>query len=104
MPRYFYFWCERCPTRITVETEVPPGQFYPLPEYNFAESEWVGLAQARPPTSGDDGLEAASLCPACGGQLHDWDDLAGRETIPYCDEKDVSKVHADWREKVRKGT
>lgn len=47
MTRYFYFWCERCPTRITVETEAPPSALDGEPEYTFAGSEGVGLAQAR---------------------------------------------------------
>jgi len=31
--RYFTFWCERCPTRVTVETDVPAdAHVYPKDE------------------------------------------------------------------------
>ena len=70
--RYFYFWCERCPTRITIDTDVPASSEYPDPEYTFA-TDGVALFQARPAKPCDDGLEVADLCPACGGQLLDLD-------------------------------
>ena len=97
--RYFYFWCEHCPTRITVETEVPPSAPNGEPEYSFAESEGVGLAEARPVTPTDDGLEVADLCPACGSPLHDVDDLTARGKIPRFD-SDMRAIHAHWRTEI----
>jgi hypothetical protein len=94
--RYFYFWCVRCPTRITVETEAPgiagaDGE----PEYAFAESEWVG--QAAVVVGGEEHLCPADRCPACEGQLHDLDDLLARGLVPYHEDKDSSELHAAWR-------
>ena len=94
--RYFFFWCECCPTRITVETEVAAAAPAGEPEYSFAESEWVGLAVVREPKPGDDGLEVADLCPACAGNLCDLDDLFARGILPYHDSKDAPGLHAEW--------
>ncbi len=98
--RYFYFWCERCPTRITVETEAPPDAPDGEPEYTFAESNGVGLAEARPSAPGDDGLEVADLCPACSSPLHDVDDLTARGVIPRF-KSDMRELHTNWRAKVK---
>lgn len=95
--RCFWFWCERCPTRVTVETEVPTSSTYPDPEYTFAESDGVGLVRVREPVPNDDGLETADLCPACGAQLHDLDDLLARGRVPYHERLETSKLHAAWR-------
>jgi len=97
--RYFYFWCERCPTRITVETEVPSAAPEGEPEYTFAGSDGVGLAHVRAVTPTDDGLEIADLCPACGSPLHDLDDLMAREIVRL-DTIIVDRIaesHAKWR-------
>ena len=96
--RYFYFWCERCPTRITIETEVPAASPGDELEYTFAD--FVGLAQVRAPTPTDDGTEGATLCPACGGVLHDMDELVARDEVPVpfsCS----AEAHATWRAKRR---
>ena len=97
MSRYFYFWCVRCPTRITVETEVPASSQYPDPEYSFAAAECVAAYRARPPVPNDDGLESADLCPACGSQLWDLDELLARGIVPYHENHESSKLHAAWR-------
>ena len=100
--RYFYFWCERCPTRITIETEAPPDAPKGEPEYSAAGFNGVGLARAHEPMSAnDDGLEVADLCPACGSQLHDLDDLTSRGEVPRF-ESDTRELHTNWRAKVRK--
>jgi hypothetical protein len=99
--RYFSFWCERCPTRITVETEAPPDDPSGGPEYSFAELNWVGLVQVRSPSPGDDGLEVADLCPSCAGQLRDLDDLLGRQIVPYHELKDSPRLHAEWLAKMK---
>jgi hypothetical protein len=95
--RYFYFWCCNCPTRITVETEVPATSAYPEPEYIFAESEGVGLVRVREEVPGDDGLEVADLCPTCGSQLFDVDDLAARGLIPL--NSITPETQAAWHRK-----
>ena len=98
MTRHFEFWCESCPTRIKVETDVPGDSVWPKPEYN-GESEGVGLALARKPIEGDDGMVIASFCPADGGQLHCLDDLIGRGHIPYSfggPSDDSPSLHAEW--------
>jgi len=91
--RYFYFWCERCPTRITVETDVPATSQYPDPEYTFS-TDGVALFQAKPPTPTDDGLEVADRCPACGGQLCDLDDLILFGHVPVHDAEQHPAQHA----------
>ena len=102
MTRYFYFWCERCPTRITVETEAPPSALDGEPEYTFAGSEGVGLAQARAVTPTDDGLEVADLCPACSSPLHDLDDLVARGDVRLdASAERVTKAHAAWRARMQ---
>jgi hypothetical protein len=91
--RYFYFWCENCPTRITIETEVPAASADGDPEYTFASH--VGLARVREPTPHDDGTEMADLCPACGSLLHDVDELVAYGDVPpNCGTPDA---HAIWR-------
>ncbi len=101
--RYFSFWCENCPTRIHLETEVPSGAPEGQPEYVFAESDWVGLARARDSVPGDDGLIRADLCPACAGPLHDVDDLVAREYLPMkgWTREEESALHAKVREVFR---
>jgi len=132
--RYFFFWCERCPTRITVETEVSALALDGEPEYAFAESEGVGLVRAAWRTALADvraqlvdvrfhhatparleeslttldrvlrALEnrVADLCPACGAQLHDLDDLLARGIVPYHENHESSNLHAAWRRQVSK--
>ena len=96
MIRTFWFWCPRCPTRITVETEVS------YDEYTFALADGVGLVQARQAVDGDDGLEVSTLCPACGAGLEDLDDLLARQIVPYHDAPNSSRLHAAWRAKERR--
>ena len=103
--RYFYFWCERCPTRITIETEVPSVAVAPEgePAYSFAVWDGVGLARACEPRGpGDDGLVVADLCPACGSELHDLDDLMARGLVRLDDDsaEHITKEHAAWRARV----
>lgn len=100
--RYFYFWCSNCPTRVTVETEVPAAADYPDPHYHFAMSEGVGSARVAPAEPGDDGLVTADLCPACDHPLHDLDDLTARQEVPYHDDSQTPQVHAEWLAKVKK--
>jgi hypothetical protein len=89
--RYFYFWCARCPTRVTVETEVLPSSTYSDPEYAGAV-DGVASYQARQPTTNDDGMEIADLCPACGGQLWELGDVSPNNR--------TADAHAEWRRKV----
>lgn len=92
--RYFYFWCEKCPTRIHLQTEVqqaaPDGQ----PTYDFAESEWVGQCEQG---------HVADRCPACGGPLRDTDDLVAREYLPLkgWDPEREPELHAIVREALK---
>jgi hypothetical protein len=99
--RFFSFWCENCPTRITVETEVqavmPDGE----PTYDFAETEWVGQVQTRMPTLADDGYEPARHCPACAHELCDLDSLLAVGSVPYHESEDSPRVHAEWIAKGR---
>ena len=97
-PRYFFFWCERCPTRVRVETELPAAASGDDPEYSFATSEWVG--QAHVVVSGDDYLVPADRCPACGGQLHDLDQLVCQGDVPP--NTFTPEAHAAWRERARR--
>lgn len=87
--RYFYFWCVNCPTRITVETEVPEVAPAGQPQYDFAMFEWVGQVQVG------DTRKRADRCPACGGQLWDVDELAARGDIPL--NTFTAEAHAAWR-------
>jgi hypothetical protein len=96
--RRFTFWCARCPTRVTVETEVPPSSSYPDPEYSFASSEGVAACRVHPAVPGDDGLVTADLCPACGSQLHDLDELVALGEVPP--NTFTAEAHAAWRGKV----
>lgn len=96
----FSFWCPKCPTRVSVQTEVDPAADYPDPHYHFALSEGV---RVRPETESDDGLETADLCPACGSPLDDLDDLTARGLVPYHGDGDAPAVHAAWLEKVKAG-
>jgi len=98
MTRHFSFWCESCPTRVLVETEVSAASCYPDPEYVGA-MDGVATARIRPPVEHDDGLEIADLCPADGGQLHCLDELIGRGLIPHHDDIDSPNLHAGWIEK-----
>jgi len=101
LTRYFYFWCERCPTRVTVETEAPYEAPGGEPQYICPDDDGVGSVQTRAPTAHDDGMEAAHLCPACGGRLHDLDGLVTCGLVPMnaltSDAAD-REAHAKWRE------
>lgn len=99
--RYFFFWCANCPTRVTVETDVPAAADYPDPHYHFACSEGVAAFQARAPVENDDGLETADLCPACNQPLHDLDYLLATREVPYHETKNTAAVHAAWLVKVK---
>ena len=75
--RYFYLWCETCPTQVIVETDVPvdaPGAYY---------------------ASGD----GPHQCPACHDTLHDWDDIAGH--FPEAMNNNTPEVRRRWREWLR---
>ncbi len=99
MIRYFYFWCERCPTRVTVETEAPVGAPDGEPQYISPDDDGVGSVQTRAPTAHDDGMEAAHLCPACGSQLHDVDSLVAYGLVPAGTlASEAGEAHARWRE------
>lgn len=72
--RYFGFWCNKCPTRVSVETESDKPDAQPY----YGEQE----------------------CPSCfDGKLVDTDILCGSSEIPYHDEKDSAQVHAEWLKK-----
>ena len=99
--RRFSFWCERCPTRITVETEVPYSAPNDEPQYIGPSFDGVSLVRVQEPIPGDDGIEIAELCPACGSRLHVLDDLVvfGHVRLITGDE-DFSKRHAEWRDSL----
>lgn len=85
MTRYFYFWCERCPTRITIATEVPASAPDGEPEYNGGS--YVAVAST---------CDVADLCPACAGQLHDLDTLVAHNEVKLTI-TDAREEHAAWR-------
>jgi hypothetical protein len=97
--RYYYFWCERCPTRVTVETEAPVGAPDGEPQYACPADDGVGAVQTRTPTAHDDGMESAQMCPACGAQLRDLDSLVTYGEVPASTlASEASEAHAKWRE------
>lgn len=97
--RHIMVWCERCPTRITISTEVPVASVHPNPEYTCFVSEGVALALAHPPTAADDGLVITDRCPACGGELHDVDELRMRNELGDFRYDESPQVQARWIEK-----
>jgi len=96
--RYFYFWCERCSTRITVETEVPADAPDGDPQYGFAMADGVGVVVSR------DHVSVALNCPACEGQLHDLDEMLARGNVPYHDSRESSMLHTAWRKEIVDGS
>ena len=88
--RYFYFWCVRCPTRITVETEVPASEF-PGEFGLFAPAD----AETEETRSG---YASGDRCPACHGKLHNLDELVAQGLVSQtCT---TSEAHAAWRKEM----
>lgn len=67
--RQFSYWCAICPTRIRVEMEHKGEHVAPV------------------------------ICPSCGGELADLDDLLVRKAVSYPESPgDVPRLHREWLE------
>lgn len=88
--RYFSFWCERCPTRVVVETDNPT--------YIGAH---LGVASIRVDVGDEPIVAASTRCPACGSQLYNLEDLVSFREVPIHDKTDTAKEHAAWRERQK---
>lgn len=65
---FFAFWCRRCPTRVSIDSEAPTE------------------------------LPFIDVCPVCDGEMAPLDLLTGAAIVPYANQsaKTASELHAEW--------